>query len=289
MNLKRLILLVACIPALQAVAGDDFGIWTEATLQKQLGKKFSVDAGVEFRSEDKVRRAARWGTSVGVSYKPFKFLSFSTGYLFLHDYTATEAETDYKKDNEGNIETDGDGNPRFNGYNVDHAFWRNKHRAVFDVTGKVNIGHFTLSLRERYQYTHYVGTNTLRDRYRKKLPEGFDPGDWSGELYSYGGMYFTKFEQAEKEKKAKDKHYLRSRLQLEYNIDRCPWTPYVSYELSNNLGEQMDLDKTRLTVGAEWKITKKHRLDLAYLYEDGYDDDSSTNHHVISVGYKFKF
>lgn len=90
-------------------------------------------------------------------------------------------------------------------------------------------------------------------------------------------------------KESKDKHYLRSRLQVEYNINHCHWTPYVSYELVNDLQDKFDLEKGRLKVGAEWKITKKHRLDVAYLWDKDADDESNSNHHVISLGYKFKF
>ena len=53
----------------------------------------------------------------------------------------------------------------------------------------------------------------------------------------------------------------------------------------------MALAKTRLTLGTDWKISKKHSVSLAYIYQDGAgDDDSGTNNiHVIEVGYKFSF
>lgn len=57
----------------------------------------------------------------------------------------------------------------------------------------------------------------------------------------------------------------------------------------NDLQDKFDLEKGRLKVGAEWKITKKHRLDVAYLWDKDADDESNSNHHVISLGYKFKF
>lgn len=63
----------------------------------------------------------------------------------------------------------------------------------------------------------------------------------------------------------------------------------MSYEFSNNLADGIDLEKTRLQVGTEWKVTKKHRLDVAYIFENGSDGEHNDNLHVISVGYKFKF
>ena len=51
----------------------------------------------------------------------------------------------------------------------------------------------------------------------------------------------------------------------------------------------MHLDKRRLTVGTEWKISKQHRLDFAYVYNNGADDDNDSDSHILSIGYKFKF
>ncbi len=66
-------------------------------------------------------------------------------------------------------------------------------------------------------------------------------------------------------------------------------TPYLTYEFSNDMSNQLHLDKQRLTVGTEWKITKQHRLDIAYVYNNGADDDNDSDIHVLSLGYKFKF
>lgn len=78
---------------------------------------------------------------------------------------------------------------------------------------------------------------------------------------------------------------------MEYNIRHCAFTPYATFEFHNDLKESMDLDKSRLTVGTEWKITKQHRIDLAYIYQNSHDADDNDGGglHAISVGYKFKF
>jgi len=277
---KALLATAFALLALPAAAGDDFGLWTEAAVQKEFAKHFALDAGIEFRLDDNATRASRWAFSVGGSYKPCKYLGFSTGYVFIHSYSPQEAAVDYKKDG-----------TTFNGYNIDHGYWRNKHRYTFDVTGKLPLGSFTLSVRERYQYTHYVATSTLRDRYRDLLLGMYqqNPSLYTGEKYLYGGKYYQEYSRAEKDKKAKNKHYLRSRFELEYNIRHCAWTPYVAFEFCNNLGDAWHLDKTRLTAGAEWKITKKHRLNVAYVYDNGADDDDGVDTHAVSIGYKFKF
>lgn len=290
MHYKKILLLIPFFVSLPIKAGDDFGLWTEIGIQKEVVKNLSVDAALEFRAEDNVRQASRWTTSVGIGYKPFKNLSVGAGYVFIHDYSPQETKTDYKEDDDGNILTDEEGLPQLNGYNLDHGFWRNKHRATFDITGKISLGRFTFSLRERYQFTHYVATSTKRTRYRSLIPSSMiENGGYSGDYVLFEDQYWGTTKVVDDEKQAKNRHYLRSRLQIEYNIRHCSWTPYISCELSNNLCDAFYLDKTRYTIGAEWKITKKHRMEFAYLYEDGADDDALNNNHAISISYKFKF
>lgn len=287
--MKKILPLIFSLLPLSATAGDDFGLWTEAAVQKDFGKKFSVDGGLELRMADKLRQPSRWAFSLGADWKPCKYVSLGAGYVFIHAYNPSEREEKFKEADDGTLELDAEGNLQSKGYNVDHAFWRNKHRATFDVSGKLPLGRFTLSLRERYQYTHYVATSTLRSKYRDELPASMDESSWEGDLYPFNGRNFTELKVEEKAKRGKNRHYLRSRLTLEYRIRHCAWTPYVSYELCDDLADGFRLDKKRLTAGAEWKVSKHHRLTFAYLYEDGTDDDGSSDSHILSIGYKFKF
>lgn len=282
--MKRILTIaLATLPALALhAADDDFGIWTSASVQKSISPTFSIDAGIGFRAEDCLQRVARWDVGAGVSYKPVKFLTLSTAYTYIYGQNAEEGKVDYKK------KTDDEGNLIFNGYNVDHAYWRSRHRATFDIIGKIPMGRFTLSIRERYQYTHYDAATTTRDRYRSELPEAM-AGAWTGDTYEYDGHTFTSFEQSDREKKAKDRHYLRSRFMIDYNIRHCPLTPYAAYEFHNNLSNSLKLKKSRLTAGVEWKVSKKHRLDFAYVFQNSHDDDNEGNLHALSVEYKFKF
>lgn len=275
--MKRTLLLTAIVAfaGLNTAQADDFGLWGDLAVQKNITKRFSVDAGIDLRAENELKDFTRIGASVGLGFKATKWLSFGTGYTFLHDYNLSETKPSYKKDRK-----------TIRGYNVDDAYWRNKHRATFDVSGAIPIGRFTITVRERYQYTHYVATNTRRTKYRSEIT---DLDGWTGKDYPIGGRHFSSKEQEKDAKRAKDKHYLRSRFGLEYNIRHCAWTPYATYEFSNNLSHQLHLDKQRLTVGAEWKITKQHRLDLAYVYSNGADDDNNDDCHALSIGYKFKF
>lgn len=275
---------LALVAALPMSAADDFGIWSGIAVQKDFSKKFSVDAALGFRAEDCLKQATRWDISVGADYKPLSWLGIGASYSYIYAYKGQEAKTVYKEDE------DEPGLWEFRGYNVDHAYWRSRHRVAVDLTGKVKAGHhWTFSLRERYQYTHYMDATTLRNRYRKELPMGM-AGGFTGEVYEWDGHTFTDFRQVTDDKPAKDRHLLRSRVAAEYNIRHCPFTPYASLEFHNELNDQLRLDKTRLMAGVEWKITKKHRMDLAYVFQHSSDDDDAkANLHALSVEYKFKF
>ena len=258
---------------LTGAAGDDFGIWTEFAAEKKLTRQFSVDAGIDFRAEQQLKSISRWAGSLGFTYKPLKFLKASAGYAFIYDRNPQESKKNYGN-NSGN----------FNGYNVDHGFWRSKHRFYADLTGKLSIGCLTLSLRERYQMTRSLATTCQRTRFRD-----FVQGGYTEDVYSWDGDKFMTCEVVENDKKAKTSHYLRSRIEADYSIRHCPLTPFVSFEWSNNLKDNFVLDKTRLTIGGDWKLSKKHKISAAYIYQDGADDDGNDNIHVISVGYKFTF
>lgn len=264
---------------------NDFGLWTSLGAEKHINKKLSIDADVEMRWEDNLRQVSRWDFSLGASYKVKKWLKTGTGYSFIHSYNPQEMKVKYKEDDDGNLALDNEGNPRLNGYNVDHAFWRNKHRAWFDATGKADCGRFTFSLRERYLFTHYNEAECLRDKYRTPVQPGY-----TGETYTCNGQEFISFTPHETDFKArKNRHMLRSRLQVEYNIKGLPLNPYASYEITNDLGNGFAYDKSRVQAGLDWKIKKKHTVSLGYLFQTGPDDDEGEGGlHAIRLSYKIK-
>ena len=147
--------------------------------------------------------------------------------------------------------------------NVIPAYWQPKHRAFFAVTGSCRWNRLTFSLRERYQYTYRT------EQYVPKFDDdGVTPKD--DELIE-----------------SKSKHILRSRLEVEYNIKKSNFTPFASYELYNSLADGFAVDKSRYTVGTDYKFDKKHSVNLFYRYIDKADDDEASGH-VIGIGYKFK-
>lgn len=269
--MKRKILLIiyilSCV-VLPASAGDDFGLWADVSAGKKITKRLSADADFGVRAEQNVTRIMRWEAGVGVAFKPVKFLKVGAGYTYLRDRRSGAVVAHYNSKG------------KMNGYNIEHDAWRNKHRLYLDATGSLPIGRFTLSLRERYQYTRIMSVGVVEDKYRGIVSPGYVGKQYGG--YAYDETEID-------EKSAKDKHYLRSRLAVEYNIRHCPVTPFVSAELSNNLADRLTLDKTRLTAGIDWKVAKQHKLTFAYLWQTGTDDEDADGLHVLKLGYRLNF
>ncbi len=272
---KTILCLCMTLMSIPVVAEDDFGIWSGISAEKKLNKKFSVEAGIGFRAEQKLKNAARWDVSLGAAYKPMKWLKLSAAYMYIHSFNPEEVKVNFNNDGEEK------------GYNIDHSFWRSRHRGYFEATGKVDVGRFTFSLRERYQLTHATSTTCDRTRLRDVAPGGYNK-----ETISFNGQNYVVDEKTfgTDDKAAKNDHILRTRVKAEYNIKGLPLNPFVSYEFHNSLTEDFDIDKTRLIVGADWEISKKHKISLGYLYQNGANKPNSSNNlHAIDVGYSFEF
>ena len=271
---KTFILLVATMLSLPAAA-DDFGLWPEVSIEKKLGR-FSVEASAGMRFDDAVSRLTRTDLGVGVDYKLLKFLKLGVGYDFIRDYTGPEEEVHYNS------------SKGMNGYDVKQSYWRTKHRFHFDATGKYRVGRFTFSLRERYQLTRNMAVTVTENKYRGIVS---DPATYEGATYqgSFNDNVYAYRESKTKERDAKTKHFLRSRLGVSYNIARCPITPFASFEISNNLANGFSLDKRRWILGADWKVARQHSVSLAYVFTNGDDGDNDANSFAINVGYTFSF
>ncbi|MBR6338854.1 MAG: DUF2490 domain-containing protein [Alloprevotella sp.] len=279
-SLKHLSVLCACLlmamPRL--VAQDKFGLWGELGFQKSLDKHFSLESSIGLRTDDNLHSVSRIDLGTGLSYKPIKGLKLGVGYVFLLNNNLREVD----------LATNSSGN--WNGINVDHQFWRRKHRIYVQAQGKLTLGRFGLSLRERYQMTAYADANYVRDRYRGIVTESYT-GEKMYAEQNGEGRWYAYDETVTRNKASKTRHYLRSKATIEYNIRHCPLTPYASFEISNNLANGFASDKRRYTAGAEWRLTKdkKHYIDFGYCYTSGDDDDDEGNLHAIFANYTFKF
>ena len=100
-------------------------------------------------------------------------------------------------------------------------------------------------------------------------------------------MARTYFEDAAAEKAEYDG---RLKLKLIYKIPDFPVNPYLSFETFSPIfrNEGRLIDKSRSTIGLEYKITKKHIVETEYTYQrDTYPHLSVL--HIITLSYTFKF
>lgn len=270
MNKPRIflsLLLPAC--SLLPIHADDFGLWTDAGLSQDLGSTgLSADVDLGFRMNNNWRNVDRWSAGANLSYDLTKFLKIGAGYDFLYSYQQS-------------ISLDKYNDIYWKGYNLENSYWRSKNRFHIDLKGKIDVSRFTFSLRERYQLTEYNSISYRKDKYRYNMQQNLD-GTTSYILQSG-------YPESEEDYKShKTKHYLRSCLQMEYNISHCAINPYASFELSNNLSNGFSTDKRRYSIGGDWKIAKGQHLSIGYVFNDGNDDDDESDIHVIEISYNIK-
>jgi len=82
----------------------------------------------------------------------------------------------------------------------------------------------------------------------------------------------------------------RLRLKATYKIRKFPVDPYVMFETFTPVFRSSDrlIDKSRTTVGLEYKINKKNFINTEYIYERDTSPDLSVMN-IISLSYTLKF
>lgn len=273
MSKHSIVLLVISIFALSATAksdskqDDDFGVWTSIDVAKQMNKRLNIGFEGEFRSNNNLKSVERWSGALYASYKLSKYFKIGADYNLLYRYTNSESKVKSEFTDKGNYKETTKYYP---------AYWQTSHRFGAYITGSYKVGKLTFSLRERVQYTTKTGDSIAYSK-TKVVYDGTSADD--------------DVKKTEKSIGYKDitgnKCQLRSRLQVEYNIRKCAFTPYASAELYNNLSDGFSGEKWRYTVGTEYKINKNNKLELYYRYQYIMDDDPNNN--VIGVGYSLKF
>lgn len=234
------------LPLLAHAQGSDFGIWTSLGATKKLDKKWTVGLEAELRNRNDSKTISRWTGEVSASYKIQPWLKASAAYKLIDDNNREKIT----------YHTDGSEN------NWRPSYWGLKHRVSLSLTGSVDLGGWSLSLRERWQYTYRPEKVTSR--------------------YDFDNEWWEKTTV-----KGKGKNVLRSRLQVEYNIPKCKIDPFAHVELFN----AWNIQKVRYTLGADWKLQKRHVVTAFYRYQDvnGDDDDNDPDSHILGLGYTYKF
>ena len=250
--------LIICPLSYRSAQSDDFGLDFSVEAEKKIDKQWSVSLEGELRRRDDAKTNDRWSLGLGVDYKIAKWVKASAGYSLLYDNTKRISYSDQEDVDDGDF--DEVGMPK-----KCAQYWAPRHRFNVSLTfDKKLFGDFRFSLRERWQYT-WRPEHTVSERW-SYLDEAYD-----GKAKTYGGS---------------GKNVLRSRLQVEYDRKGLSLTPYANVEFWN----AWKLQKTRYTVGLDWKLSKQHAVGAFYYYQKVNDDDDlEPNRHLLGVSYKFKF
>jgi hypothetical protein len=251
MKKKKLLTLVLAMLPLASMAQSDAGLWTSIGLDKKINKKISVGIEGEFRSRNDFRTAERWSIGLDATYKINKKFKVAAGYVLLNDNR--KEKISYNNDDPTSANYYNNWRP---------SYWTIRHRVFAGLGWSFDAGRWAFSLRERWQYTYRPEKTTTR--------YDFDNAKWEDTTVN-----------------GKAGSVLRSRVQAEYDIPACTWTPYASVELYN----AWSVEKVRYTIGADWKINKKNSFGVYYRFQDdrSSSDDDDADMNIFGLSYNFKF
>lgn len=304
-KITKLILALAALllgSATSVYAGDkdDFGIWTEAEVEKKLPYNLSLNLGGEMRTEDMSSRIDRLSAGVGLSYKVNKYFKLSASYNLMGAYSPEKRKEHYKEHDDGTWKLDANGNPIWNGYKITDHYWTPRHRLNIEATTGIKLNKWLrISLRERYQYTHNSGRHVDVTKHRfDQIMDGEGNLSYVPRIEDEDGDGINDWPKEEIDYKAgSDNHILRSRLKLEVDKKKLAWSPFISIESHNNLTAQhgnkqtnvLYLEKVRTMVGTGYKINKKHAVSMAYVLTFEHEINTFERMHAISIGYNYDF
>ena len=262
--MKRFFLLLAItmmaynvqaqLPAAPIETSDsDLQARVKAAIEFPLGEKVSLTWGEQLRMKNMLGDVDKVLSSLTLDYEPWRFLEVGTEYAFVNERKGAED-------------------------------WRIKHRINFNVTGKLKVGRFDLSLRERVRFvvrsydTNPYETPNPFTTLRTRLKAAYNtPTRWKP--YAYVELYTT--------------------LNAPAAVANCLQNPLSSA----NIEDDDYMNRIRVVLGSEVKLGQKHKMDLHYMlninrsHKMSYDDLTGDLQrwaleklcaHVICVEYKFQ-
>lgn len=137
--------------------------------------------------------------------------------------------------------------------------WEKRNRWFANATGIYKWNGFTISLRERFQSTHRNGVSEYNKKGRRV--------------------------------RANPKYILRTRAELEYEIQNSHFEIFGSAETFHKLNDPdgNGIDKVKYTLGSDYSINKRQKITLFYRYNYLNNSDNTESTSQIGVGYSIKF
>lgn len=127
---KLLISLVLLLPlAAAAQTSTQSGARASVGIDWKIRKGLHLMVEEEVRTENTFKNLGRFQTTIGLDYKPIKWVKLGVGYILINPYDAEN-----------------------------RAFKNPRHRFYFDAGAHYDVGGFSFSLKERLQLTHRTGS-----------------------------------------------------------------------------------------------------------------------------------
>lgn len=258
--MKRMALLMALLLPVAAQA-QTFAGRASAGVDYKISKGLHVTAGEEVRSADSFSSLGSLRTTLGLTYKPVKFLKLGVGYTLINPFKVD------KELDDGTLYS---------------GFWAPRHRFYADVRGSVDLGNFQFSLKERLQLTHNSDADmniyqNPRNALALKSRLGVKYKGWSAV------QPYARFE-VRTALNAPWGYTSGSQQTKKDGTTYFAYTPTGYTHVYNN--------RYRGELGLDWKITKQHVITPYVLldYNSSYElDTNKTGTRLFSAGYDNSF
>jgi len=167
-----------------------------------------------------------------------------------------------------------------------------------------SIDKFFTDVGVSYKINKYIKLGTNYRFYRNKTTSGDYKNQhrFSGDLkLSYGLDRFDFSYRARLQNKDEDFYKsdlsdnnvnnFRNKLQVEYDIKKTKFEPYVSAELFRRFGDsQADyFNKYRLTIGMKYELKKIGEFNLFYRFDKELNSTYPKSTYIVGLGYSYKF
>ena len=261
--MKKTILLIltlfSCNIGNHLMADDDFGFNLELEASKKINQNLKVAVTAEARTQECIDNWERFSFGADATYRIFKRksspwqVSANAGYQFIDRYKPAHLSQ--------------------SGRNWITSYWSPRHRGFASIKGSYKLTKaWTVSLRERYQYTYTTEQHVAR--YYANRANGKN-GTRNDDKIA-GGT---------------DRQLLRSRVELNWERKRSPWEPFAYIEVFNDLKDGLAYNQIRLSIGTDYNLNARNAVGLSYRYksEKGENDDDQEIGYIIKASYTFKF
>lgn len=280
MKLRSAILFLAVsLLVVPATAGNinEWGARFSVGTEMKLAKGLDLSAGLQYSLNNDFRSTDKTKFALDLSYRLFrnkskKFnLKTSLGYEYSKERMPEKTEIKNK-----DIVLDFNDN-EYQEYNVTltDAWWSPSHRVKFSLSGKLELGRFTLSLREMYRYIHTdrVDVNQAKSKFR------YDEG--LGTIALKDSVSYSV-----DSKGGDNDHILRSKFEISYNIPHFKANPFIMAEVFNNVASGFRLERMRYRAGFDMTFKKHNCLSIYYQFQNYVDQKFL---HTPGIEYTYKF